>query len=187
MISRVVIPALCLVLCFGCEKKDASAEKKEKPGTEAPKASEKSGPAETETKAPKATGEGEKQAEAKPAPTPTPAEAPKAEVGKPAPDFTLTGVDGKTWKLSDHRGKVVVLEWFNPECPFVVGAHTKGQLKTSAADMAKKGVVWSLSTQMRKGSRVWQRKNLKGQDFGFIRFARPDGSWSSVPSHSNSS
>ena len=172
MISRVVIPALCLVLCFGCEKKDGSTEKKEKQGTEAPKTSEKSGPVETETQAPKATGEGEKQPEAKPAPTPTSAEAPKAELGKPAPDFTLTGVDGKTWKLSDQRGKVVVLEWFNPECPFVVGAHTKGQLKTSAADLAKKGVVWVAINSNAEGKQGFgKEKNLKGQkDFGLSHY-----------------
>jgi peroxiredoxin len=35
-----------------------------------------------------------------------------------APDFTLTSYDGKTVKLSDYAGKIVVLEWFNYECPF---------------------------------------------------------------------
>jgi peroxiredoxin len=36
-----------------------------------------------------------------------------------APDFTLTNYDGKTIKLSDYAGKIVVLEWFSYECPFV--------------------------------------------------------------------
>jgi peroxiredoxin Q/BCP len=36
-----------------------------------------------------------------------------APLGKPAPDFSLTGTDGKTWKLSEQKGKTVVLEWFN--------------------------------------------------------------------------
>jgi peroxiredoxin len=43
-----------------------------------------------------------------------------AEVGRPAPDFTLRDLDGHAVRLSDHRGKIVVLEWFNPGCPFVV-------------------------------------------------------------------
>ncbi len=48
-----------------------------------------------------------------------------AKVGEAAPDFTLTNTDGKTVKLADFKGKTVVLEWFNPECPFVVKHHVK--------------------------------------------------------------
>lgn len=66
----------------------------------------------------------------------------KAELGQPAPDFTLTDLDGKTVKLSDHKGKVVVLEWFNPDCPFVKRNHGEGPLKTMAKDVQAKGVVW---------------------------------------------
>lgn len=65
-----------------------------------------------------------------------------AEVGKPAPDFTLTDLDGKVHKLSDHKGKIVVLEWFNPGCPFVVNSHTKGSLVDTAARKTSEGVVW---------------------------------------------
>ncbi|MEZ4845483.1 MAG: redoxin domain-containing protein [Bdellovibrionota bacterium] len=36
-----------------------------------------------------------------------------------APDFTLTGQDGKTYSLKDFTGKIVVLEWFNNDCPYV--------------------------------------------------------------------
>ena len=42
-----------------------------------------------------------------------------ATVGQPAPDFSLSDVSGKTVKLSDFKGKHVVLEWNNPGCPFV--------------------------------------------------------------------
>lgn len=70
------------------------------------------------------------------------ADAPKAEVGKPAPDFTLKDLDGKETKLSSFKGKTVVLEWFNPGCPFVKKSHTKGSLKEAAAKHAKSGVVW---------------------------------------------
>jgi peroxiredoxin len=65
-----------------------------------------------------------------------------ADVGKPAPDFTLKDLDGKVHKLSDYRGKTVVLEWFNPGCPYVVAAHTKGSLVDLAQKQAKAGVVW---------------------------------------------
>src|SRR5688572_30061200 len=66
----------------------------------------------------------------------------KAEVGKPAPDFTLKDLEGKDVKLSSFRGKVVVLEWFNPGCPYVKNAHTKGSLKEAAKKHTKNGVVW---------------------------------------------
>src|ERR1700704_119331 len=53
----------------------------------------------------------------------------RAEIGKPAPDFELSDLDGKKIRLSSYRGKPVVLEWFNPGCPFVKASHTKGSLK----------------------------------------------------------
>jgi peroxiredoxin len=65
-----------------------------------------------------------------------------AQVGRPAPDFTLRDLDGRPVRLSDHRGKIVVLEWFNPGCPFVVASHTRGTLKGAAAREARNGVVW---------------------------------------------
>lgn len=71
------------------------------------------------------------------------AESPKqAEIGKAAPDFSLTDLDGKAVRLADYRGKTVVLEWFNPGCPFVQKSHTKGSLKTLAATHTARGVVW---------------------------------------------
>lgn len=65
------------------------------------------------------------------------------EVGKPAPDFTLTAIDGKSHSLSSFKGKTVVLEWVNPECPFVVKHYEKsGNMpKTQKAALAD-GVVW---------------------------------------------
>jgi peroxiredoxin len=70
------------------------------------------------------------------------ASAAGAAVGSPAPDFALTDTEGKTYKLSDYKGKVVVLEWFNPECPFVRASHTKGALVGLAKRHAGEGVVW---------------------------------------------
>jgi peroxiredoxin len=65
-----------------------------------------------------------------------------AQVGKPAPDFTLVDLEGKHVSLHDYKGKVVVLEWFNPDCPFINLAHTKGSLKGMAARREAQGVVW---------------------------------------------
>ena len=80
----------------------------------------------------------------------TPADAadqkPKqAELGKPALDFELPDLVGKKVKLSDAKGKIIVLEWFNPDCPFVIGSHSKGSLKGLAAGYLadkRKDVVW---------------------------------------------
>jgi peroxiredoxin len=66
----------------------------------------------------------------------------RAEIGKPAPDFTLKDLDGKDVKLSSYKGKLVVLEWFNPGCPFVKRSHGKGSLKNLAANKTKDGIVW---------------------------------------------
>jgi len=66
-----------------------------------------------------------------------------AKIGELAPDFELTDLDGKAWKLSDHRGKLVVLEWFNPTCPVVKRAHAEGgALYQLGNDATRKGIVW---------------------------------------------
>ncbi len=66
----------------------------------------------------------------------------KAELGKPAPDFTLPDADGNVHRLSEHMGKLVVLEWFNPGCPFVKYAHGEGPLRDMASKEVASGVVW---------------------------------------------
>ena len=72
-----------------------------------------------------------------------PAAAVSLEVGKPAPEFALTDLEGNAVKLSDHKGKVVILEWFNPGCPYVVYAHEEGPLKAMAQKYdAREDMVW---------------------------------------------
>lgn len=67
----------------------------------------------------------------------------QAEVGKPAPDFTLKDLNGQEHTLSDHRGKTVILEWFNPGCPFIVHTHAEdGSIRTLAQSTQAEGVVW---------------------------------------------
>jgi peroxiredoxin len=62
--------------------------------------------------------------------------------GQAAPDFTLTGIDGKRYKLSDFRGKLVVLEWFNSECPFVQKHYESGNMQKLQSKYVGKGIVW---------------------------------------------
>lgn len=71
----------------------------------------------------------------------TAASAQAASVGQPAPDFTLTDTAGKAVKLSDFRGKPVVLEWNNPGCPFV-RKHYNGNLQALQKEFTGKGVIW---------------------------------------------
>lgn len=66
----------------------------------------------------------------------------QVEVGAPAPDFTLIDIDGKTHTLSDYRGKTVVLEWVNPECPFVVKHYESGNIPKLQVSATGDGVVW---------------------------------------------
>lgn len=68
--------------------------------------------------------------------------AAKAKVGHPAPDFSLTDIDGNSHNLSDFSGKTVVLEWVNPECPFVVKHYGSGNLPAMQAESTAEGVIW---------------------------------------------
>lgn len=74
-----------------------------------------------------------------------------AEVGKPAPDFTATDITGKTHRLSDYRGKIVVLESYNYGCPYVVN-HYKGKaMQDLQAELTSKGVVWFVVNSVHPG------------------------------------
>ena len=71
------------------------------------------------------------------------AHADGAVVGQKAPAFQLTDTDGLAHSLSDHAGKTVVLEWFNPDCPFVVYTHGEGgPLATQPARVVNENTVW---------------------------------------------
>lgn len=64
------------------------------------------------------------------------------ELGKPAPTFSLSDANGKFHNLADYKGKVVVLEWTNPDCPFVVRHYDAKTMTTLAKKYAAKDVVW---------------------------------------------
>lgn len=63
-------------------------------------------------------------------------------VDQPAPAFTAATADGKTLDLSSLRGKTVVLEWTNHECPFVKKHYDGGNMQSLQKDAASKGIVW---------------------------------------------
>lgn len=102
-----------------------------------------------DTKAPEATADAKsapgvatKDAPEAAPPAKAPAEGTPAAIGSLAPDFTLPDLGGQDVTLSSFRGKTVVLEWFNPQCPFVNNAHAEGSLKTMAKEQTAQGVVW---------------------------------------------
>jgi alkyl hydroperoxide reductase subunit AhpC len=66
----------------------------------------------------------------------------KPVIGQPAPEFTVTDATGKTQSLSAYKGKTVVLEWNNPECPFVRKHYGAENMQAQQDDAAKNGVVW---------------------------------------------
>ncbi|MGB7767951.1 MAG: redoxin domain-containing protein [Verrucomicrobiia bacterium] len=65
-------------------------------------------------------------------------------IGKPAPDFTATDINGKTIHLSDYKGKIVVLESYNSDCPYCHNQYKTGAMQALQRDLAAKGVVWLL-------------------------------------------
>jgi len=65
-----------------------------------------------------------------------------ARVGEAAPDFTGTASNGKSVRLSDYRGKFVVLEWHNNGCPFVRKQYNSGNMQRLQKQWISKGVAW---------------------------------------------
>ena len=66
----------------------------------------------------------------------------EAVVGEPAPDFSVADASGATRSLAEFKGRFVVLEWFNPECPFVRKHYGSGNMQGLQAAAAERGVVW---------------------------------------------
>jgi peroxiredoxin len=64
------------------------------------------------------------------------------QVGQNAPDFLLKDTNGKTQQLSSYRGKYVVLEWYQPDCPFVRKHYGSGNMQKLQKEYTAKGVVW---------------------------------------------
>lgn len=127
----LIILALAVPALIGCKPKEP-----EQPPEEAEK---------PEAKVPAV----EKPQPEKPAPEPKQPEPqePEAKIPQPkvkkAPAFTLKNYDGQEIKLSDYKGKIVVLEWFNYECPFVIYHYDQKSTMVDLANKYKdKNVVW---------------------------------------------
>jgi len=64
------------------------------------------------------------------------------QVGQPAPDFTGKTLDGKTVSLADFKGKTVVLEWYNPGCPYVKKFYDGGKMQEFQKQVIADGGAW---------------------------------------------
>jgi len=75
-----------------------------------------------------------------------------AEVGTLAPEIEATDIHGNAFKLSDHKGKIVVLEWTNSQCPYVVKHYDSGNMqKIQKQARALEGVEWISINSSAKG------------------------------------
>jgi peroxiredoxin len=85
--------------------------------------------------------------------------ADSATIGMFAPKFKLMNQDGKTVRLADFAGKIVVLEWMNPNCPFVQRHYKAGTMVKLAKEFAGRDVVWlavnSTHTSTAADDRAW--------------------------------
>lgn len=86
----------------------------------------------------------------------------KPPTGQAAPAFTLTDQDGKSVSLSDFKGKIVVLEWFNNECPYVKKFYTGGDMNKWASAYGEKGVVW-IAINSTNGKTPESNKKVAGE------------------------
>jgi len=66
----------------------------------------------------------------------------KPVIGQPAPDFSVADSSGHTQTLSTYKGKTVVLEWNNPECPFVRKHYGSGNMQKLQASALAQGAIW---------------------------------------------
>jgi hypothetical protein len=66
----------------------------------------------------------------------------RVEIGAQAPDRALLGADGLTHRLSDYRGKTVILEWTSPVCPYTANKYRKGLMQALQRRAARQGAVW---------------------------------------------
>jgi len=65
-----------------------------------------------------------------------------AKVGETAPVFNAAATSGRSVSLADQRGKIVILEWTNHDCPYVRKHYDSGNMQTLQKEITAQGVVW---------------------------------------------
>ena len=98
-----------------------------------------------------------------------------AQVGKPAPELKAADQDGKQHSLSELKGKVVVLEWTNPGCPFVQRHYKAQTMEKLSTKLAKDGVVWLAVNSTASNTAADTKKWMKEQGFAYPTLQDNDG------------
>ena len=83
-----------------------------------------------------------------------------AAVGQAAPTFTLNDTNGKAVNLADYKGKTVVLEWHNPECPFVKKHYESANMQGLQSKYTKDGVVWLAVSSTEPAHQDYKKPNV---------------------------
>lgn len=95
--------------------------------------------------------------------------------GQPAPDFTVTDIAGQKHALSAYRGKIVVLEWLAPGCPYVLRHYRSGNLPATQSAALADGAVWLQINSSAMGdldlakTEEWRKKNGVAPAVAYIR------------------
>ena len=82
--------------------------------------------------------------------------------GEAAPAFSVTATDGKIYDSAKLKGKLVVLEWTNPGCPFVHKHYDSGNMQALQAKYTKAGVIWISVISSSPGSEGYLASNADG-------------------------
>ncbi len=96
--------------------------------------------------------------------------------GSPAPDFSLTDEAGTVHKLADYRGRGVVLEWTNPDCPYVQRHYEADTMEKLSAALGAKDVVWLAVNSTKSNEPADTAKWRSEQGFGYATLQDQDGS-----------
>ena len=152
-----------LVWATACQK-DASQEKPDEQAEAVESSEEEESAEKTENKEEGAASKAEPTDEQKAQ------NVEKAEVGKKAPDFELTDTSGETHKLSDYRGKIVVLEWTNQGCPYVQRHYDADTMPKTYEALGKDKIAWlaveSTHNRKKKEGADWKKK--EGFDYPLL-------------------
>ena len=87
-------------------------------------------------------------------------------VGQAAPDFAATDVNGRTHRLADYRGKIVVIEAYSPACPYSLNQYKSGAMPALQGNVVPKGVVWLTVNSNGPGSPGHRTAEVARKDFG---------------------